>query len=186
MSIECEKIVKNVQFVQDIECNMTWDRENRLSKFFFGRSINRRSCTINIQLFKWCLCVCEREFHLCHSHLCLLLLLLELLLQQLDLVMDRQGGTWWQRARRREQHPGAGYQQRGLLWRLTAERGERSRHLVTLKKYSQSDFYFTYLQPFMWMRMSDSKSTISFFKARVHKNLQGRGCKYTEKKIRNE
>lgn len=38
------------------------------------------------------------DTHLCHSHLCLLLLLLELLLEQLDLVVHRQRGAGWQYA----------------------------------------------------------------------------------------
>ena len=61
---------------------------------------------------------CIWQMYLCYSHLCLLLLLLQLLLEQLDLVVDRQGGPGWQRARGREQHPGAGHQQRSLLWSL--------------------------------------------------------------------
>ncbi|KAG7268230.1 hypothetical protein CRUP_033879 [Coryphaenoides rupestris] len=39
----------------------------------------------------------------------------QLLLEELDLVVDGQRGGWRQRARRGEQHPGAGRQQGGLL-----------------------------------------------------------------------
>lgn len=62
------------------------------------------------------------EVYLSDSHLCLLLLLLELLLQQLDLVVDRQGGTGRQRTRRREEHPGTGHQQRRLFRSLEGKK----------------------------------------------------------------
>lgn len=67
------------------------------------------------------------EVYLSDSHLCLLLLLLELLLQQLDLVVDRQGGTGRQRTRGREEHPGTGHQQRRLFRSL--EGGKKNKRV---------------------------------------------------------